>query len=211
MRTLSAVALAALLAGAPAAARDSVSEGTFERTLAVSGGAVDLDVNTGAGSIQVRRGDAATVRVIGTVRVRRANRSEADEKVRSLTSNPSIEQKGNWIRIGRAEEERSSWRDNNNISISYDIYVPSETKLRARTGSGGQSIEGIRGPAEISTGSGSLKIRSISDSVRASSGSGSVDIDDVTGEVRCETGSGSITAHRIGRDFRASTGSGTIR
>jgi len=208
MRPFSHVGFLVLLLGvAPLCSSESVAEGSFERTLAVSG-AVDLDVNTGAGSIQVRRGDSVTVRVVGTVRVRRLSRSEADEKVRSITSNPPVEQNGNSIRIGRLEERGGR---ENNVSISYEIYAPSETRLRARTGSGSQSVEGIRGPAEVSTGSGSVKAHNITETVRASTGSGSIEIEDVAADARCETGSGGIVAHRVGRDFRATTGSGNVR
>ncbi|HYM12846.1 MAG TPA: hypothetical protein VEU62_19060, partial [Bryobacterales bacterium] len=55
-----ALALAALVVPGLATA----AEGTFERTLQVSG-PVDLDVSTGAGGITVRAGSAGTVRVTG--------------------------------------------------------------------------------------------------------------------------------------------------
>ena len=42
-------------------------EGHFARTLQVSG-AVDLDVQTGSGTIDVRTGDSSTVRITGTIR-----------------------------------------------------------------------------------------------------------------------------------------------
>src|SRR5437867_3386799 len=107
-------ACAALPAGG-----DVVAEGTFERTLSVSGEA-DLDVTTGAGEINVRTGDPASVRVIGTVRVRKVSRSLGEEKVRYLTANPPIEQNGNVVRIGRIDNREMR----ENVSISYEIVTP---------------------------------------------------------------------------------------
>jgi DUF4097 and DUF4098 domain-containing protein YvlB len=198
--------LVALLGTAVLPASDSSAEATFERTLSVSG-PVELDVATGSGSIAIRPGDSATVRILGTVRARRSARGDADQRVRSVTANPPIEQAGNSIRIRQIDE--GNWRDNQ-ISVSYEIAVPRETRLRARTGSGSQTLEGIRGPADIGTGSGSLKIRDVGDTVRAETGSGSVEVADLRADARVNTGSGSISARGIARDFSASTGSGRI-
>ena len=55
-----ALAITAALAFSIAcSAQDRAAEGSFDRTLKVSG-AVDLTVSTGAGSITVRPGDAST-------------------------------------------------------------------------------------------------------------------------------------------------------
>ena len=121
--------LVLLLGGAPLCSSESVAEGSFERTLAVSG-AVDLDVNTGAGSIQVRRGDSVTVRVIGTVRVRRLSRSEADEKVRSITS----------------------WMRSRSVGLSAQSSYSLSTVSRYRPGRG----SGWKSRSTSSTGSGRL-------------------------------------------------------
>src|SRR5713226_3154487 len=127
LSVVAALALAALPALAAAA------EGKFERTLKVTG-AVDLDIQTGAGSIQIRSGDAATVRILGTIRARGDWRDDRDveERVRRLESNPPIEQNGNSIRIGHLDDRESQ----RNISISYEVSVPAETRVRSHTGSG---------------------------------------------------------------------------
>jgi len=202
--------LAALvLTLAPLAARadEPAAEGSFERTLKVTG-AVDLEVKTGSGSIQVRTGSADTVKVLGKIRARdsRWGGMSAQEKVRQLEANPPIEQDGNVIRIGQIED-----RDlRNNVSISYELTVPAATKLRSGTGSGSQTIDGINGPLEASTGSGSLHIANIGDEVRASTGSGGIELSGVKGSLRASTGSGGIRASGIGGAINASTGSGSI-
>jgi DUF4097 and DUF4098 domain-containing protein YvlB len=192
-----------LTAGAPAA-----EEGHFERTLRVTG-PVELDVHTGSGSIEVRAGDVSTVRVSGTIRPSPRwfdDGAETERKVRYLESHPPIEQHGNIIEIGHLED----YELKHNISISYEIVTPAETRLRTGTGSGNQTVEGIGGPLEASTGSGGIRIVNLGDMVKASTGSGNIRIEGAKGSVRASTGSGYIHATGIAGGLRASTGSGDV-
>ena len=140
------VFLSVVTMGCMIPAWDVLAEGSFDRTLNVTGPA-DLEVSTGSGSITVRAGTANLIQIHGTIRVQnhRNTREGAEAKVRALASNPPIEQSGSVIRIGRIEDRELR----ENVSISYEIVAPEETRLRARTGSGSQTVEGIRGPAEI--------------------------------------------------------------
>ena len=47
-----------------------------------------------------------------------------------------------------------------NISIDYELTVPTETQFNGQTGSGDLSVEGIRGPVDAKTGSGDMSFRS---------------------------------------------------
>ena len=167
------------------------AEGHFARTLQVSG-AVELDVQTGSGSINVRSGDSSTVRVTGTIKANGSlfDSASAEKKVHYLETNPPIEQHGNIIKIGHVEDPELT----RNISISYEIVAPAETRLRSGSGSGEETISGLRGPVEASSGSGSLKLNDIGDTVRASTGSGHITVENVKGSVHASTGSGEIVA-----------------
>jgi len=201
----SLVFLLFLLAGAwlPATA----SEGSFQRTLPVTG-PVNLDLNTGSGSVNVRTGTSSEVQVTGHIKVTNWFGGDADERVKRIEANPPIQQNGNDIRIGHIEDTQLL----RNISISYDLVVPAETQLHSHTGSGNQSVEGIRRQVEIESGSGSLKISDIGDTVRAETGSGEIAIDRVKGNVRTKAGSGSIHAQEIaGSDSRAILAAGILR
>jgi DUF4097 and DUF4098 domain-containing protein YvlB len=179
--------------------------GSFERSLNVSG-PIELEVTTGSGNIALKAGDASTVRVTATIRARDDTRLGAAEKIKALESNPPVEQSGQIIRIGRIDnpELRKS------VSISYELVVPFETRLRSKTGSGNESIDGIRGPVEASTGSGNISITNVSDTITAKTGSGRIDLDSAKGAVRANTGSGSINAKRIAGGFVGGTGSGEV-
>ncbi len=198
----------ATVAIAPALARDTVAEGSFDRTLKVSG-AVDLTVETGSGGITVRTGDGSTIHVIGKIRVNsdwHIDDKNAQDKVHRLESNPPIEQNGNTITIGEIHDEDLK----RNVSISYELVVPADTRLRSSTGSGSQELDGVKGPVEATTGSGSLRISHIGAELRASTGSGTITLDTIQGGVRANTGSGSIRADNVGGGITAQTGSGNI-
>ena len=195
------VSLACLLPMSVAAS----SEGSFQRTLQVTG-AVNLDLDTGSGSVNVRTGSSSEVQVTGHIKTTNWLGGNADERVKRIEANPPIQQSGNDIRIGHIDDSELL----HNISISYDLVVPPETQLHSHTGSGSQSVGGLQKQIEIESGSGSLKISDIGDTVRAETGSGGIEIDRVKGNVRTKSGSGSIRATDIAGGFDGRTGSGHI-
>jgi Putative adhesin len=202
--------LAALfLVSAAGVSRPALADGTeghFERMLKVTG-AVDLDVNTGSGSITVRTGDSGTVEIRGTIRAHAWSSGDAEARVHQIESNPPIEQDGNTIRVGRMEDHDLL----RNISVSYEIVVPQQTRVHSQTGSGSQTVESVAGPLEATTGSGSLRISRIGSEVRARTGSGGIEMDSVQGNIHAGTGSGSIRARSISGSVVASTGSGDVK
>ena len=181
--------------------------GRFERQLTTDG-PVDLEVRTGSGSIEIRRGTGREVRIVGTVRASRAfwSSSSADERVRRIEANPPISQNGNSIRVGEFENRELS----RNVNISYEILVPADTSVRSRTGSGSHRIESLDGRVDAETGSGSIRLGRIGGAVVASTGSGSIEVMGAAGGLTARTGSGSIDAAGIVGGVRANTGSGGV-
>jgi hypothetical protein len=198
--------LALPLAGCVVDARMSGAEGTFTRTLQVSG-PVDLVVRTGSGLIRIHTGPDDTVSVVGHIRAYGGWWSTTDpsEQVKKLEANPPIEQQGDAIRIG---EGLDSMVDN--VSISYELTVPASTRIRSRSGSGSQVIGRVRGPVEASAGSGRLRIDRVGDHVRASTGSGGIEALGAGAGLDAQAGSGSIYAESIAGAVHARTGSGRV-
>ncbi len=172
-------------------------EASFDRTLKVTG-PVDLEIVTGSGHINVRSGAAGTITVHATLRsgfcIGFCGGGNDPEIIKEIVANPPVEQTGNTVRIGHLGERQR----HNNISISYDVVVPPDTKLLSKTGSGSQEISGIAGPAEVSSGSGSLRLSDIAAQVLAHTGSGSITMTNLHGSVRAHTGSGSIKGEGVG-------------
>ena len=196
--------LCAVLAFATCNPAFAAAEGHFERTLQVSG-PVNLQIETGSGSIQVRAGNSNEVRVTGHIRAGNWLGS-AEDKIKMLENNPPVQQSGNDIRIGHIDDPTLR-RD---ISISYEVVAPANTQLHSSTGSGNQDVSGLSGPLESNTGSGSIKASEIGSGLRAHSGSGSIEIDGVKGSVYARAGSGSIHATNIAGGFDGETGSGHL-
>src|SRR6266566_4741213 len=142
-RTLSALVVALFATASLSAA--SV-QGSFQKTFQVSG-PVDLEVLTRSGDITVRTGPSGSVFIRGKIFVGDHwlfGKRQAD--VTEIQQHPPLRQDGNSIHI-----DYVNVRD---ISVDYEITVPAETALRTRSGSGDQTIEGIRGNADLQTGSG---------------------------------------------------------
>ena len=184
------------------------ADGEFHRTLKVNG-PVNLQIETGSGSIQVKNGSSSEVQVNGYIRMNNWGifaEHPSHDAIERLENNPPIQQSGNDIRIGHIDDPELK----RGISISYEVVVPSSTDLHSSTGSGSQDISGFAGPVDARTGSGSVRVADIGSGVRAESGSGSIDIKDAKGNVYARTGSGSIRATGIAGGFDGQTGSGNL-
>ena len=203
-RLVGAIALCAGLIGSAQAAQ--VTEGTFDRTLKVTG-QVDLEIRTGSGDIKVLPGASGSVRVVGKIHAEQGwfSLSNPADRVKELERNPPIDQQGTLIRIG-VGADRDLMR---NISISYEVTVPADTKLRSRTGSGDQEIDGIKGPLEAESGSGRLRVGRIAGNVEVSAGSGDIEVAEAA-SVTGHAGSGSIQVKGVAGRVDVNTGSGDI-
>ena len=200
--------LSAILAvGCTLNAEISPASGSFDRTLSVTG-PVDLTVKTGSGRIEIRTGTDGTVRVVGRIHARGDLWSNlgAAEQVKELEANPPVDQSGSAIRIGDIKD--SALRQN--VSISYELTVPADTRVLARSGSGEQVIGAIRGSLDAGAGSGSIRVGEVGGHVSAATGSGRIDIDGAGGGLHASAGSGSIRARSVGGAIRARTGSGAV-
>lgn len=178
---------AAILALALTPAALFAAEGTFDKTLSVSG-AANLSVNTGAGYIHITPGPDGSIHIIGHVHSSHGwFDGSPEDTVRKVTDNPPIEQNGNNVEVGKHTHLQ-------NVSIDYVITAPRGTTVEAGSGSGDLNISNLGAP------------------LKAGTGSGSIEANDLSGDVALSTGSGDIRAMINGAHYvKAGTGSGTIR
>jgi DUF4097 and DUF4098 domain-containing protein YvlB len=216
---LSALAVAVVIATTLASASE---QGRFEKTLPVSG-AADLQMFTRSGDVTIRSGPAGSVAIIGRIHVGdRWFSGGRKSEVAEIEKNPPIQQSGNNIRI--------DYINHQNISVDYEITAPPDTRIRAKSGSGDQTVEGMQAGVDIETGSGDVRLSDLAGDIRihtgsgnvqargasgpfeARAGSGDIKIEEKSkGDVRLETGSGNIEARGVDGGLRASTGSGNVR
>ncbi|HUQ50232.1 MAG TPA: DUF4097 family beta strand repeat-containing protein, partial [Terriglobales bacterium] len=130
----------------------------------------------------------------------------ASEKVKRIEANPPVEQRGDIIVIGKIDDPELR----KNVSISYEITVPADSKLRTQSGSGDIDVAGVNGTLRASTGSGNVNAKQIGNEVRVNTGSGDVRLDAVKGRVYATAGSGNVQAYAVSGGFYGQTGSGDI-
>jgi DUF4097 and DUF4098 domain-containing protein YvlB len=202
------IAVFALAVSQIALAADA--SGSFSKTLTVSG-TPEVSISTGSGRINVHAGNSSSVVIEGRIKANDnwgwggGSRLSAEERVKRLEANPPIVQSGNTITIGKIEDS-----DLRNVSISYDVTVPSTTKLDSRTGSGTVEIDSLQGPVKAESGSGHIRVSKISNQVSLNTGSGGIELDGADGNVTAHTGSGHIKLYNVRGGLDASTGSGGI-
>ncbi len=181
------------------------AEGSFDRTLQVTG-PVQLNVETGSGSIRLHAGASGKVEVHGLIKATAGGSLSPEERVRQIEENPPIKQTGNIVSVGHIIDPALK----RSVSISYELVVPRETELKASSGSGDQVIEGVQGPVKAETGSGNIQVSHVGDEVKADTGSGSIRTTSIQGNVHADTGSGSVHASDLTGGLWADTGSGNI-
>ncbi|HWG21759.1 MAG TPA: DUF4097 family beta strand repeat-containing protein [Terracidiphilus sp.] len=195
-----AIAAAAVLAfsALPALA----TEATFDHNLTVNG-RVDLSIATGSGNIHLVHGTSSQVKIHGRVK---SNWGGSEQRVREIAANPPIEQTGNIVRIGGNHENMR------NISIDYEVEAPADAYLKASSGSGDVTVDGVGENAKLITGSGNIHATGLQGGFTVNTGSGNIYAEQSgTGDVRAQTGSGNIELRGLHGELEAHTGSGDIK
>jgi hypothetical protein len=207
MQLYKAITAATLLLS-PAALLAADANGTFDKTIHVSGN-VTLSVSTGAGSIHVSPGSDSSIHIVGHVHAGKwsgwgDDGGSPEERVKRVVDNPPIEQSGNVVDIGKHTNYK-------NISIDYEITTPKGTDLAANSGSGDIRIADLNGPGRINTGSGSIEASGLTGRVTLETGSGDIHAELLpSNQVKAQTGSGSIRLKNVQGELYAQTGSGDM-
>jgi DUF4097 and DUF4098 domain-containing protein YvlB len=198
---LQILAASTLLAVATAAYADD-----FSRTLSVSSQA-DVYVSTGAGDIRINPSNDNQLHVTGHVHASWSAFGDVKAREQHIIDNPPIVQNGNEIRIGETNDRSLL----NNISIDYDISVPSSVALNLHSGSGDVEITNVGRYLSAATGSGNVRAHGIHGPSELQTGSGDIELQqDVAGDVKAKTGSGTIRIHEFNGGLNLRTGSGDI-
>jgi hypothetical protein len=195
---------AAILALALTPAALFAAEGTFDKTLSVSGSAT-LNISSGSGYIHITPGPDGSVHIIGHVHSSHGwLGGSPEDAVRKVTDNPPIEQSGNNIDVGQHTHF-------DNVAIDYVVTVPHGTVIDAGSGSGDLNISNLGGALKANSGSGTIEANDLSGDVTLGTGSGDIRAQ-MNGAhyVKAETGSGSLHLQGVTGGLYAETGSGDI-
>ena len=157
-------------------------------------------------------GEPGVARIVGHIRGY-ADRWTPDapdvvaDRVRTIETNPPIVLDGDVLRVGYLDGSL-----HRQVGISYEMVVPANTRVRARTGSGDVRVDGVTGAVEARTGSGSMELTAVGGDVDVQSGAGPIGIVGLGTALRARTGTGRIRVEGApGGGWDLSTGSGGIR
>jgi len=202
-RRLYLAALLAISAALAACGIGPTEQGSFDRTLAVSG-PLRLELANSSGSVRISGGTSdGKIHIHGDVSAG-SFLGSAKEELQRVVSTPPIEQHGSLLRIGK---EVSSIR---NTSISYTIEVPQETDVSISVASGALEISRVRGPVTVNSASGSVSVDNIDRTVQIKSASGSIRANNLGEDARIISVSGTVEISSIKGDLRAHAISGSV-
>jgi hypothetical protein len=114
---------------------------------------------------------------------------------------------------GRIRSEGPSTRRHESWSVSYDVYVPTQSNLEATTENGGISAENVRGQMDFEATNGGIHLADVGGAVRGRTTNGGVEAD-LTGTtwqgegLDLQTTNGGATLH-VARNYNAQLETGT--
>ena len=198
---LPAVFALAVLAGCNAGAAAS---GNFDRTLSVSG-PIRLELSNASGDVNITGSADGKVHIHGDVRASKFGFGNPQTRLDEILSNPSVEQRGDTIRIGKDVSHFP------NVAIAYSIQAPHDTEVDVTVASGAQNIRDLRGPVKVHAASGTIRVEKIDRDADLYTASGSVTASDIGSDVDVSSASGNVTVANVKGDVHVKAISGIIR
>jgi DUF4097 and DUF4098 domain-containing protein YvlB len=120
------------------------------------------------GSVSVHGWDRSEVYVLAKIQTDGDDMDEA----RDIASRITIDADG-----GRIRAEGPSMRGNRSWSVSFEVWAPRQTDIRASTQNGGVSVDNLDARLELSAVNGGLTLRGISGTVRGETTNGPLNVD----------------------------------
>jgi DUF4097 and DUF4098 domain-containing protein YvlB len=170
---------------------------------------VEKNLKLAPGGQFVLDSDAGSVTVIGSPQqgaeiVVTANRDDVDDL---LTF--SFEEVPGGVRVTARKKDKFHWF--HNLSLHYEVRVPTETRLDIHTGGGGIEASGTKGDATLKTSGGGILVSGVAGNVDTDTSGGGVHLREVTGSARVRTSGGGIQAESLTGALDAHTSGGPIR
>ena len=199
------VILAGVLAAGCTVTVDSQSQIVREEKRFTVSGVADLRLTTFDGSIRVQSWDKPDIVV--EIEKRGSTRESVDAlQVVSEQTGSTIE-----LEVKRPREE--TFRGigfHRSASARLIVSVPRRVNLRARSGDGSITVDGVSGTLDIRTGDGSVAARDVSGDLKLSTGDGSITVDGAEGKLDLNTGDGGVNVTGKLGIVRVHTGDGSV-
>jgi hypothetical protein len=173
------------------------AEREIERTLKLDpGGRFVLDSD--AGSVTVTGTSGSGVKVVIT-----SNRDDLESLFKF-----DFEDGPGTARVTGRKTFHEHWLKN--LSLHYEIRVPTSTQLELKTGGGSINVYGIKGNSDLRTSGGSVEVSDLAGRLTAHTSGGSITLREVTGDARVDTSGGNIEVTSLSGSLHGNTSGGTI-
>jgi len=100
--------------------------------------------------------------------------------------------------------------DNQNATVSFDVYVPRQSTLHVSSGDGALNLEGVSGQITLRSGDGPIEVSNGVGQLQLNTGDGTIRVIKFEGQVDARTGDGAIALDGNFNSLSARTGDGTI-
>lgn len=160
-----------------------------------------------SGKIIVSSWDRSEVRIMARKIAQARDESEAEAAFEEVRI--EIDESDDEIEI-ETDYPDHRWDNEIHVSVDYEITVPRQADVRARSVSGDVDVINIQGEVLAKSVSGHVQAEEIGDDLQAESVSGHVMVRDVSGETELTSVSGNIEAQNVRGDVEAHTTSGRI-
>ncbi len=177
----------------------------FNRTeaLPVDGKVAISDIS---GDIRVKTWDKAEVQINAVKNSRSSSVEKAKENAAKVTIEVTRTDKSVQIKVKYPEGHNRGL----NVSVDFDLMIPSKAGLESSTVSGDVTVEKIGGALNAGSVSGDVIVLGAAKGVDAHTVSGDVKVQDVSGDAYVKTVSGNVEAQRVAGSVNGETVSGDV-
>ena len=171
-----------------------------------------VDAKTSGGGIQVTGVSPSEARievyVNGNGRHNSYTKAEVD-KIIAEDYDFSVTVSGNKLTASSRTKRNYNNRDNQ-ISISYKIYVPVACATHLNTSGGGISISNLTGEQHFYTSGGGLEVKGLTGKIYGRTSGGGIEVSDSKEDIDLETSGGGIEAKHCSGQIHLNTSGGSI-
>jgi DUF4097 and DUF4098 domain-containing protein YvlB len=171
-----------------------------------------VDAKTSGGGIEVTGVSPSEARIEVYITQNGHHGDYSKEEIEKLISSDyelSVTTSANKLTaVARPKKNFRNW--DNQLSISYRIFVPTACGTRLNTSGGGISISNLSGEQHFNTSGGGLDVKGLSGKIVGRTSGGGIDVSDSKDDIDLETSGGGIEASRCSGQIRLNTSGGSL-
>ncbi len=171
-----------------------------------------VDAKTSGGGIEVLGGSPSEAHIEVYINENGHHGSYSKEEIDKIIASDydlTVTASGNKLTaIAKPKKSFRNWE--NQLSISYRIFVPTSCSTHLNTSGGGISIANLSGEQHFNTSGGGLEVKGLSGKIIGRTSGGGIEVSDSKNDIDLETSGGGIEASRCSGQIRLNTSGGSL-